>query len=126
MRSAIPSWIVVAEALKRDQDNIVLRLLGRRVRRIRHRNDRRGILRESTNIKESSRKGSGDQTASRDNQGLPQLHSFYSALSSISSICRHKGRSSMQSIRATEASARSIVEVRQGSVVTTKGSRCFG
>src|ERR1700685_1623408 len=50
----------------------------------------------------------------------------YSGISSDTRICRQSGFSSMQSIFAIEATAFSIVEVRQGSVITTNGSRCFG
>ena len=49
-----------------------------------------------------------------------------SGLSSIVRICRQSGRSSMQSSLAREPRAFSMVEVRQGSVVTTKGRRCLG
>src|SRR5260370_21820158 len=122
MGSAISSWIVVAEAIERDQDNIVLRLLSRSVRRIWHRDDWRWILRETQTCGQNS----GQQPTSSNNKGAPHLHSAYSALSSISSICRHNGRSSMQSIRATDTSARSIVEVRHGRGVSTRGSRCCG
>src|SRR5580700_2720166 len=121
MGSAISSRIVVTEAVERNQDNIVLRLLGRRVRRIRHNDDRRWILRETQPTGQNN-----SNQATPNKKAVSHLHSAYSALSSISSICRLNGLSSMQSILATDASARSIVEVRHGSVVTTKGSRCFG
>src|SRR5271168_694640 len=122
MRRAISSRIVVTEAIERDQDDVVLRLLGRCVRRIRHSDDWRWVLRKGNTWGQNT----SQQATSNNSKGPPYLHSTYSALSSISSICRHNGRSSMQSIRATEASARSIVEVRHGSVVITKGNRCFG
>ena len=122
MRRAVSSRIIVAEAVERDQDDIMFRLLGRRVRRIRHRDDRRRVL---CKAKPAERIPASRQSRT-NSDGTPHPHSVYSALSSISSICRHNGRSSMQSILATEASARSMVEVRHGSVVTTNGSRCFG
>src|ERR1700738_4242482 len=49
-----------------------------------------------------------------------------SGLSSMVRICRQRGRSNMQSIFAIEATAASMGEVRQGSVVTTNGRRCLG
>src|SRR5271154_4162573 len=112
MGRPISSRIVIAEAVKRDQDNVVVRLLGHGVRRIWHRNDWRWILRNAKTCGQNA----SQQAISNDSKGPPHLHSAYSALSSISSICRHSGRSSMQSIRAIEASARSIVEVKHGSV----------
>src|SRR5437763_17081592 len=120
MGSTVSSWIVETKAVEGNQHNIVFRPLSRRVRRIAHSDDWRRILRETSIRKKNTvRQNSEHQATSSNNKKIPHPHSAYSALSSISNICRDNGLSSMQSIFATEARARSIVDVRQGSVVTT-------
>jgi hypothetical protein len=57
---------------------------------------------------------------------LDQNQAVSSSLSSTTSISSASGRTNMQSSLAIDSTASAMVEFRVGSVVTTKGSRCFG